>query len=50
LLRENITLVSLTNAYNSGGLINFEEKIWFITQIKAGVMLNFSPKTGSVCL
>jgi len=53
LLRENIAVVSLTSAYNySSELIHFEEKIWFISQIKAGVMLSicliFHQKTGLV--
>jgi len=33
-------LVSLTNAYNFSGLIKFKEKIQFITQIKASIMLS----------
>jgi len=35
---DNIALVSLTNAYNSSGLIKFKEKK-LVTQIKPGVML-----------
>jgi len=34
-LKENIVLLSLTNTFNFIGLIKFEEKIQFITEIKA---------------
>jgi len=44
----------IKEAYNSSGLITFKEKIYFIKQIQAGVMLSicliFHQKSGLVCL